>query len=84
MSWLENLFDRKNKISTLRASIPEGVWTKCTSCEQILYRLALEDNLEVCPKCDHHMRMKARRRLDSFLDKENRVEIAGELSQKIF
>ncbi|MCG9553131.1 acetyl-CoA carboxylase, carboxyltransferase subunit beta [Vibrio sp. Isolate31] len=82
MSWLENLFDRKNKISTLRASIPQGVWTKCSSCEQTLYRLALEENLEVCPKCDHHMRMKARRRLDSFLDKENRVEIAGELKPK--
>ncbi|WP_254230391.1 acetyl-CoA carboxylase, carboxyltransferase subunit beta [Vibrio coralliilyticus] len=84
MGWLENLFDRKNKISTRRASIPEGVWTKCTACEQILYRLALEENLDVCPKCDHHMRMKARRRLDSFLDKEHRVELGDDLEPKDF
>ncbi|MCG9596249.1 acetyl-CoA carboxylase, carboxyltransferase subunit beta [Vibrio sp. Isolate25] len=82
MDWLENLFNRKNKISARKASIPEGIWTKCSSCEQILYRLALEENLEVCPKCDHHMRMKARHRLDSFLDKENREEIASDLMPK--
>ncbi|MCG9681841.1 acetyl-CoA carboxylase, carboxyltransferase subunit beta [Vibrio sp. Isolate23] len=82
MDWLENLFNRKNKISARKASIPEGIWTKCSSCEQILYRLALEENLEVCPKCAHHMRMKARHRLDSFLDKKNREEIASDLMPK--
>ncbi|MBN3494627.1 acetyl-CoA carboxylase, carboxyltransferase subunit beta [Vibrio neptunius] len=79
MGWLENLFDRKNKISTRRTLIPEGVWTKCSSCDQILYRPALQDNLGVCPKCDHHMRIKARCRLDSFLDKEPRVEVAQDM-----
>ncbi|NRB70115.1 MAG: acetyl-CoA carboxylase carboxyltransferase subunit beta [Vibrio sp.] len=79
MGWLENLFDRKNKISTRRTLIPEGVWTKCSSCDQILYRPALQENLGVCPKCDHHMRIKARCRLDSFLDKEPRVELAQDL-----
>ncbi|CAM3042917.1 acetyl-CoA carboxylase, carboxyltransferase subunit beta [Vibrio neptunius] len=79
MGWLENLFDRKNKISTRRTFIPEGVWTKCSSCDQILYRPALQENLGVCPKCDHHMRIKARCRLDSFLDKEPRVELAQDL-----
>ncbi|MEZ9036437.1 acetyl-CoA carboxylase, carboxyltransferase subunit beta [Vibrio cyclitrophicus] len=78
MSWLEKLLDKKNIIRTRKASIPEGVWTKCPSCDQILYRMALEENLEVCPKCNHHLRMSARHRLDSFLDKGERVEIASE------
>ncbi|MDA0120058.1 acetyl-CoA carboxylase, carboxyltransferase subunit beta [Vibrio sp. T11.5] len=84
MGWLENLFDRKNKISTRRTLIPEGVWTKCSSCDQILYRPALQENLSVCPKCDHHMRIKARCRLDSFLDKEPRVELAQDLEPQDF
>lgn len=78
MSWLEKLIEKKNTISSRKASIPEGVWTKCSSCNQILYRISLEENLEVCPKCNHHMRMSARRRLESFLDKEERVEIGSE------
>jgi len=78
MSWLERLLDKKNVISTRKAKIPDGVWAKCPSCHQILYRLALEQNLEVCPKCNHHMRMPARRRLDCFLDKDERIEIASE------
>lgn len=79
MSWLERILEKSNIVSSRKASIPEGVWTKCGSCEQVLYHAELERNLEVCPKCDHHMRMKARRRLDTFLDEANRVEIADEL-----
>ncbi|NVD06160.1 acetyl-CoA carboxylase carboxyltransferase subunit beta [Vibrio sp. JPW-9-11-11] len=79
MSWLEKILEKSNIVSSRKASIPEGVWTKCTSCEQVLYHAELERNLEVCPKCDHHMRMKARRRLETFLDEDNRVELADEL-----
>ncbi|MCZ4295587.1 MULTISPECIES: acetyl-CoA carboxylase, carboxyltransferase subunit beta [Vibrio] len=79
MSWLEKILEKSNIVSSRKASIPEGVWTKCTSCEQVLYHAELERNLEVCPKCDHHMRMRARRRLETFLDENNRVEIADEL-----
>lgn len=82
MSWLEKLLDKNNIINTRKASIPEGVWTKCPSCEQVLYRIGLKENLEVCPKCNHHMRMTARDRLDSFLDKEKRSEIAYEYEPK--
>lgn len=82
MSWLEKLLEKKRLISTRKTSIPEGVWTKCPACDQILYRIALEENLEVCPKCDHHMRMPARRRLETFLDQGERIEIAGELEPK--
>ncbi|EOV9226585.1 acetyl-CoA carboxylase, carboxyltransferase subunit beta [Vibrio parahaemolyticus] len=82
MSWLEKLLDKKNIINTRKASIPEGVWTKCPSCDQVLYRIALKENLEVCPKCRHHLRMSARHRLDSFLDKGERIELASEYEPK--
>ncbi|CEO38501.1 acetyl-CoA carboxylase carboxyltransferase subunit beta [Photobacterium kishitanii] len=79
MSWLEKILTKSNIVSSRKVSIPEGVWTKCTSCDQVLYHADLERNLEVCPKCDHHMRMKARRRLETFLDAGTQVEIAAEL-----
>ncbi|MDP5254744.1 MULTISPECIES: acetyl-CoA carboxylase, carboxyltransferase subunit beta [unclassified Vibrio] len=82
MSWLEKILEKSNIVSSRKASIPEGVWTKCTSCEQVLYHADVERNLEVCPKCNHHMRMKARRRLETFLDEDNRVELASELEPK--
>ncbi|WP_104024914.1 acetyl-CoA carboxylase, carboxyltransferase subunit beta [Vibrio hyugaensis] len=82
MNWLEKIFDNKSIISTRKASIPEGVWTKCPSCDQVLYRLALKENLEVCPKCQHHMRMSARHRLDSLLDKGKWIEIGSEYEPK--
>lgn len=79
MSWLEKILEKSNIVSSRKASIPEGVWTKCTSCEQVLYHAELERNLEVCPKCNHHMRMKGRRRLETFLDEGERVELGTEL-----
>jgi acetyl-CoA carboxylase carboxyl transferase subunit beta len=79
MSWLEKILEKSNIVSSRKANIPEGVWTKCTACDQVLYHAELARNLEVCPKCGHHMRMKARRRIDTFLDAENRVEIGAEL-----
>ena len=82
MSWLDKLTDKKNKMNVHRASIPKGVWTQCPSCKQILYLMALRKNLAVCMKCNHHMRMSARQRLDSFLDKSDRIEIAKELEPK--
>ena len=78
MNWLEKLLNKKNLISTRKASIPEGVWTKCPSCDQVLYRIALTENLEVCPKCDYHMRMSARSRLESFLDKGEQTELGNQ------
>jgi acetyl-CoA carboxylase carboxyl transferase subunit beta len=79
MSWLEKILTKSNIVPSRKASIPEGIWTKCTACEQVLYHADLERNLEVCPKCTHHMRMSARRRLDSFLDAEDREEIAADM-----
>ncbi len=80
MSWIERI--KSNITPTRKASIPEGVWTKCDSCGQVLYRAELERNLEVCPKCDHHMRMSARNRLHSLLTAfSGRIRVAN-LSQK--
>ena len=81
MSWLEKIRpkgpDTKTKDRT--QNVPEGVWTKCPKCSAPLYRPELEKNLEVCPKCEHHLRISARRRLDIFLDKEDRQELATEV-----
>ncbi len=82
MNWLDKLLDKKRIIGAQKASIPEGVWKKCPECEQILYHLALESNLDVCPKCHHHMRMNARRRLETFLDNGSSTEIGVELEPK--
>ncbi len=60
-------------------SVPEGVWIKCSKCDAQLYRNELERNLQVCPKCENHMRIGARRRLDFFLDPDSQTEIASEL-----
>ena len=61
------------------SSVPEGLWKKCPKCASPLYRPELERNLDVCPKCGHHMRIGGRRRLDLFLDQEGRVEIAADI-----
>ncbi|PQJ60743.1 acetyl-CoA carboxylase subunit beta [Vibrio chagasii] len=78
MSWLEKLLNKNNLKSNRKASIPEGVWISCPSCTQTLYHIALKENLQVCPKCGHHMRMTARLRLDTFLDNSERAELGTE------
>ncbi|MGG2140064.1 acetyl-CoA carboxylase, carboxyltransferase subunit beta [Symbiopectobacterium sp. RP] len=82
MSWIERILNKSNITPTRKANIPEGVWTKCDSCGQVLYRAELERNLEVCPKCDHHMRLSARAHLNAFLDKDSVVELGSELEPK--
>ena len=65
--------------ATGKRAVPEGVWIKCDACNAVLYRSELERNLEVCPKCNHHMRISGRRRLETFLDEEPRIEIGAEI-----
>ena len=72
MSWLKKLIPSKIRTEGSSKKVPEGLWSKCTKCSAVLYRAELERNFEVCPKCDYHMRMTARRRLTSFLDEEHR------------
>ncbi len=83
MSWFEKLIPsriRTEATTAKKKTIPEGLWHKCPACNAVLYRADLERNLEVCPKCDHHERLGGRKRLDMFLDKENRVEIGENIS----
>lgn len=77
MSWIQKILP-KTQTST-KGNVPEGIWTKCTSCQAVLYKQELDKLLEVCPKCDNHMRINARKRLDAFLDQGDRKELASEL-----
>ncbi|MCX4188462.1 acetyl-CoA carboxylase, carboxyltransferase subunit beta [Methylophaga sp. OBS4] len=79
MSWFERLIPSKIRTTGRSRSVPEGVWCKCPSCDSVLYRAELERNLMVCPKCEHHQRITARMRLESFLDEEDRKELAMEV-----
>ncbi|MBK9956075.1 MAG: acetyl-CoA carboxylase carboxyltransferase subunit beta [Rhodocyclaceae bacterium] len=80
MSWLQKLLPPKIKRSEgVRKSVPEGLWTKCPACEAVLYATDLENNQNVCPKCNHHHRLRARARLDLLLDAEGRFEIGAEV-----
>lgn len=81
MSWFESLLPSKIRTSGIndKKNVPEGLWAKCDKCDAIIYRAELERNQDVCTKCDHHMRIAARQRLDQFLDEGDRVEIAENL-----
>ncbi|MGO4894071.1 acetyl-CoA carboxylase, carboxyltransferase subunit beta [Flavobacterium sp. W21_SRS_FM6] len=77
MSWIDRVLTR-NK-STTKSNVPEGVWTKCGECDAVLYKSELEKQLGVCPKCNHHMRITARARINSFLDQSDRTELGANL-----
>ncbi|HSG58755.1 MAG TPA: acetyl-CoA carboxylase, carboxyltransferase subunit beta [Woeseiaceae bacterium] len=79
MSWFEKLMPSRISTEKRTRSVPEGVWIKCPQCDAQLYRNELERNLHVCPKCDHHMRIGARKRLDFFLDPDSEQEMFAEL-----
>lgn len=83
MSWLDKIkpsfVSNSDDSNDQRSSIPEGLWRKCVRCDAVLYRPELERNLDVCPKCNHHMRIDARRRLDIFLDESPRIELATDV-----
>jgi acetyl-CoA carboxylase carboxyl transferase subunit beta len=81
MSWIDKIIPAgvRKADGDKKANIPEGLWRKCVKCDAVLYRPDLERNAEVCPKCDHHMRITARRRLDLFLDDARRTELFADL-----
>ncbi|MGH1373529.1 MAG: acetyl-CoA carboxylase, carboxyltransferase subunit beta [Cellvibrionaceae bacterium] len=78
MSWIDKIVPNvvRSQRSRGQSKVPEGLWKKCVKCSAVLYRPELDRNLDVCPKCDHHMRIGARKRLDIFLDEDNREELA--------
>jgi len=77
MSWFEKLLPKtiRTEGSIKKNTVPEGLWNKCPSCNAILYNIELERNFSVCPKCEHHMRISARARLNLFLDEGGHEEI---------
>jgi len=79
MSWFEKLMPSRISTEKRTRSVPEGVWIKCPRCDAQLYRQELERNLKVCPKCNLHMRLGARERLEYFLDEDSIQEIAANL-----
>ena len=82
-NWFEKIlpsFIRKG--STKKSKIPEGLWQSCSNCNNILYVPELESNLFVCPKCDHHIRIGARKRLEFFLDPHEAIEISKDKTPK--
>ena len=79
-NWFDKIIPSFIKKDTSRkSSVPEGLWQTCSACNTILYVPDLEASLYVCPKCDHHIRIGARKRLDLFLDSENQIEIASDI-----
>lgn len=80
MSWIEKILPRTK--SPTKSNVPEGIWTKCGQCDAVLYKTELEKQLGVCPKCNHHMRVSARARLNQFLDQGERSELGSELEPK--
>ena len=79
MSWFEKLIPSRISTFKRKRSIPEGVWIKCPKCDAQLYRAELERNLKVCPKCDYHMRISARNRLDYFFDEESSNALVNDI-----
>jgi acetyl-CoA carboxylase carboxyl transferase subunit beta len=79
-NWLEKILPAvRRPAENRRSNVPEGLWRKCPRCDGVLYRPELERNLDVCPKCDHHLRITARKRLGLFLDEDGRHEIGTDL-----
>ncbi|HET8791546.1 MAG TPA: acetyl-CoA carboxylase, carboxyltransferase subunit beta [Modicisalibacter sp.] len=81
MSWLDKIVPSMGRIqrNDRRTSVPDGLWRKCPKCDAVLYLPELEKHHNVCPKCDHHLRLTARKRLDWFFDAEGREELASDL-----
>ena len=81
MSWLQKLLPPRIKATpgASKKAVPEGLWVKCSACEAVLYRTDLEKNLNVCPKCGYHGRVRARERIDQLFDSEARYEIGSEV-----
>ena len=82
MSWIDRILPSisiNKGTSKKRSNVPEGVWKQCPRCEAMLYKKSLNENYDVCPKCDHHLRITARRRLELFLDADSQEELSSEL-----
>ena len=79
MSWFDKIIPSRIKTENRTKSVPEGLWSKCPSCDSVLYRTELERNAFVCPKCASHQRIHARKRLELFLDEDSTTELFADI-----
>lgn len=81
MTWIDKILPSiaTSPKDAKKSAIPEGTWKKCPRCAAMLYTKSLNENLDVCPKCDHHMRITARRRIELFLDAEDQQELNADM-----
>lgn len=80
MNWFKKLLPSRIRTgANSKKGVPEGLWSKCSNCDSVLYRTELERNLEVCPKCDYHIRISARKRISYFLDPQGLIEIGADV-----
>lgn len=80
MSWFKNLLPSRIRTDAVtKKGVPEGLWSKCDACSAVLYRTELERNLDVCPKCEYHMRISARKRLGYLFDQVPTIEIGADV-----
>ncbi len=81
MSWLDKILPSRIRAEKeSKGSVPEGLWHKCLNCDAVIYRAEFEKNLNVCPKCNHHGRISARKRADIILDSEGKMEIFTDIT----
>lgn len=80
-NWLEKILPNvgSQAASERRSAVPEGLWRKCPKCESVLYKEEIERNTHVCPKCQHHLRIGARQRIDITLDADGREELGADI-----
>ena len=77
MAW----FKKSKEVKTdKKIKIPEGLWVKCDSCKEIIYRKEIDKNLKICPKCNYHFRISAKERIKLFVDEGSFVEIDSGLA----
>ena len=84
MSWIDKLLPSISTVSRqskrkIKANVPEGIWKQCPRCDAVLYKKSLDENHDVCPKCDHHLRISARRRIELFMDEGGQEELCADL-----
>ena len=83
MSWLDKILpSRIRATKDEKGSDPEGLWHKCSNCGAVLYTAEFDKNKHVCPKCNHHERISARKRISIFLDQGEHKEMFNDLSPK--
>jgi acetyl-CoA carboxylase carboxyl transferase subunit beta len=77
MSWIDKILPSISiapKVAK-KSAVPEGTWQQCPRCDAMLYKKSLSENFDVCPKCEHHLRITARRRIELFLDASDQIEL---------